>query len=83
MSLRPLPLPDSISGQVWLSAMPGRFEALASFLDAAGQAGVTGIVCLTTDAEIAERSPDYARARQFGTALLHKSPEGIHVVTPA
>lgn len=67
MTLRPLLLPDDIPGKVWLTAMPGRSEPLASFVDAARAVGATGIICLTSDAEIAQRSPDYATARHLGT----------------
>jgi atypical dual specificity phosphatase len=67
MSLRPLPLPDDVPGKIWLTAMPGRFEPLASFVDAAEAVGATGIICLTSDDEIAQRSPAYATARRLGT----------------
>lgn len=66
MSLRPLPLPEDVPGKVWLTAMPGRFEPLAAFCAAAMQVGATDIICLTSDDEIATRSPDYAEARQSG-----------------
>lgn len=68
--LRPLPLPLGVPGQLWLSAMPGRFEPMTAFLAAAAQVDATGIVCLTNDTEILTRSPDYALARQFGTLPL-------------
>lgn len=67
MSLRPLPLPEDVPGKIWLTAMPGRFEPFASFVHAAREAGATAIICLTSDDEIAERSPDYAEARRLNT----------------
>lgn len=68
--LRPLPLPQGVPGQLWLSAMPGRFEPITAFLAAAAQVGATGIICLANDTEIVTRSADYALARQFGTLPL-------------
>ncbi len=69
-SLRPLPLPEDVPGRVWLTAMPGRFGSLSTFVDAAGHIGATKVVCLVTGAEIAAKSPGYAEARQFGTLPL-------------
>lgn len=62
MSLRPLPLPASVSGRVWLSAMPGRDEDWDEFLAIAASAQLTRIVCLTPLGEIAARSPAYLDA---------------------
>ncbi len=59
--LRHLPLPDSVRGRLWLSAMPGRFAPLPAFLAAAEDAGATAIANLALDDEIALKSPDYAR----------------------
>jgi protein-tyrosine phosphatase len=84
VSLRPLALPAGLPGRVFLSGMPGRFEAWPSFLARAGQAGVTHVVCLTPLHEIESVSPDYHDAlerdcfpygwehlpmRDFGAAL--------------
>jgi len=69
-SLRLLPLPDGVTGKLWLSAMPGRFEPLTAFIAAAVEVGGTEIVCLASTEEIATRSPDYALARMSGTLAL-------------
>lgn len=69
-SLRPLPLPEDVPGRVWLTAMPGRFGSLSTFVDAASHIGVTRVVCLVTGPEIAAKSPAYAEARQLGTLPL-------------
>jgi predicted protein tyrosine phosphatase len=69
-TLRPLALPDGVPGQLWLTAMPGRFEPITAFLAAATNIGATGIVSLASDAEIATKSPDYAQARRLGTLTL-------------
>lgn len=62
MPLRSLPLPATVPGRVWLSAMPGRDEDWEAFLAIAAAAQLTRIVCLTPLGEIAARSPDYLAA---------------------
>lgn len=60
--MRPLPLPPSAPGQVWLSAMPGRLQPWSQFEADAHRRGLTRIVCLTPLDEVAELSPDYHAA---------------------
>lgn len=60
--MRPLPLPPSAPGQVWLSAMPGRLQPWSQFEADARRRGLTRIVCLTPLDEVAELSPDYHAA---------------------
>lgn len=60
--MRPLPLPPSVPGQVWLSAMPGRLQRWSQFEADARRRGLTRIVCLTPLDEVAELSPDYHAA---------------------
>jgi hypothetical protein len=57
-TLRPLPLPDGVPGELWLFAMPGRLEPMTAFLAAAAHVGAARNVNLATDAEIATGSPD-------------------------
>lgn len=54
-------LPADLGGALWLAPMPGRLRPLADDLAALAARGVGRIVCLTPAAEIAARSPDYAR----------------------
>jgi atypical dual specificity phosphatase len=65
--LRLLQLPDSISGKLWLTSMPGRFEPLEEFLGWCRTNSVDEIVCLVDSEEIAEKSPDYAALLEAGT----------------
>lgn len=60
--MRPLPLPPSAPGQVWLSAMPGRLQPWSQFEADARERGLMRIVCLTPLDEVAELSPDYHAA---------------------
>jgi protein-tyrosine phosphatase len=66
MKFRNLPVPASISGRIWLHAMPGRDEDWPVFMDWAAQAGLTRIVCLTPLDEVAARSPEYLDAIEQG-----------------
>lgn len=47
--------------------MPGRFEPLDDFLDEIEDAGIEHILCLCSDEEIAEKSPEYLEAIRCGT----------------
>lgn len=67
MPFRPLPLPASIAGAVWLHSMPGRFEPWNSFLVEAERSAITLVVCLTPQHELASLSPAYAAALRAGT----------------
>ncbi len=60
--MRALPLPSPLPGQVWLSAMPGRWQSWPHFEADARRRGLTRIVCLTPLDEVAELSPHYHAA---------------------
>ena len=64
---RRVELPDAVPGRLYLHRMPGRNESLEDTWAAIEAAGVSCIVCLTGEAEIAEKSPEYARAVAQGT----------------
>ncbi|RZU02965.1 protein-tyrosine phosphatase family protein [Rivibacter subsaxonicus] len=66
MGLRALPLPDAVSGRVWLGPMPGRLEPWPEFLDLARAAGLTQVLCLTPRDELARLSPAYDTAIRTG-----------------
>lgn len=66
MPLRPLPLPEGTPGQVWLGAMPARFEPWSSFHQEAQRAGLGTVVCLAPRPELAELSPEYHAALARG-----------------
>jgi protein-tyrosine phosphatase len=67
MLLRSLPLPTTVPGHLWLSAMPGRLQPWPQFVGEAERAGVTQILCLTPLHEAASLSPAYYRAIVEGT----------------
>lgn len=56
-----------VPGKLYLSAMPGREEPLEEFLQEAEEAGINHILCLVSDEEIAEKSPEYLEAIHHGT----------------
>ncbi|MBI5279280.1 MAG: tyrosine-protein phosphatase [Burkholderiales bacterium] len=62
MSLRPVRLPPDVPGRLWLSSMPGRFEAWPSFEAQAQRAKLALVVCLTQRDEMRELSPNYHAA---------------------
>jgi protein-tyrosine phosphatase len=62
MSLRRVRLPSHLPGQLWLGAMPGRFNAWPAFEAQAERTGLALVVCLTPRNELAELSPDYHAA---------------------
>jgi protein-tyrosine phosphatase len=62
MALRPVRLPDDVPGQLWLGAMPGRFERWSAFEQEAQRSGLRLVVCLTPRTELSELSPDYHAA---------------------
>lgn len=62
MSLRPVLLPTSVRGALWLSSMPGRFEPWPHFLAEAAQARLDLVACLTPRDEVASLSPEYDAA---------------------
>lgn len=67
---RPLSLPADLSGRLWLSSMPGRWDALDSFIDWCTREGIDRVVCLAPDDEIAVKSPDYHAALHGGSIPL-------------
>jgi len=62
MALRRLRLPPEVPGQVWLGAMPGRFDSWDAFRDEARRTGLTTVVCLAPRTELAELAPEYHAA---------------------
>lgn len=66
MPLRRVKLPDDVSGQLWLGAMPARFEPWTAFATEAERSKLALVVCLTPRAEIAELSPGYQAAVSRG-----------------
>ncbi len=50
------------SGRLYLCSMPGRFESLGTFFREVEDGGVTHVVCLVSDEEIAKKSPGYLDA---------------------
>lgn len=64
---RQVTLPSGIQGRLYLHAMPGRHEPLASFVSGAQQANLDAVVCLATESEVRNKSPEYfdARTRQM------------------
>ena len=66
--LRPVHLPPFFCpGKLYLTSMPGRFEPIIEFLREIEDADIDHILCLVSDEEIAEKSPDYLEAINRGT----------------
>ncbi len=61
---RLLRVPSNTTGVVYLHSMPGRYETWASFEDAATDAQITDIMCLTPTCEITKKSLAYKKALQ-------------------
>ncbi|MEJ6023994.1 protein-tyrosine phosphatase family protein [Ramlibacter sp. PS4R-6] len=78
MNLRPVELPATVRGSLWLSAMPGRYGSMREFEDKAKAGGLKVVVCLTPRDEIDELSPDYGAAVRRGGA----SYEWVHLPVP-
>ena len=53
-------------GHLYLHSMPGRYEPLAHFLSEAQRCGIERIICLTSEAEIRQKSPEYFQACNEG-----------------
>lgn len=63
--LRTVSLPKKFTrGTLYLSSMPGRFEALEVFLQEITAAKVSHVLCLVSNEEIVSKSPDYLAAIQ-------------------
>jgi protein-tyrosine phosphatase len=60
-------LPPGVPGELYLSAMPGRYGSWPEFLADARKARLALVVCLTPLEEVAERSRDYHVAIAEGT----------------
>ena len=67
MSMRPVKLPPDVPGRLWLSSMPGRFEAWSSFEQQAQRSQLALVVCLTQRDEMCELSPAYHAAVVAGS----------------
>ena len=63
---RPVDLPDTVQGRLYLHSMPGRCETLDRAVQAIKDAAISMVVSLTSDLEIEEKSPDFARAIASG-----------------
>jgi len=68
MNLRPVDLPPTVRGSLWLSGMPGRYGTWREFEDKARANGLAMVVCLTPRDEIDELAPDYGAAVRRGTS---------------
>ena len=66
--MRPVRLPDTVPGRLWLASMPGRFESWQAFEGEARRAALGMVVCLTPRHEVAELSPGYHAAIARGEA---------------
>jgi len=64
--MRPVALPSSVPGQLWLGAMPGRFDPWPQFELQAQRTGIALVACLTPRHELAELSPEYHAAVTAG-----------------
>ena len=74
MSFRPVTLPVTVPGKLWLHSMPGRLESWDEFLAEARRHQLARVVCLNPLIEVQRGSPDYYRAITAGTLpfeLLH------------
>jgi protein-tyrosine phosphatase len=67
MTLRAVPIDDLCPGQLWLGAMPGRFERWSVFMTEARQRKLGLVVCLTPPEEVASLSPSYWQAIAEGS----------------
>ena len=66
VSFRPVDLPPSVGGHLWLHSMPGRFESWPDFLAEAARVRLALLVCLTPRHELALLSPCYDDALRAG-----------------
>ena len=63
---REVRLPQGVHGRLFLHAMPARTETWAEFVAVARAHGLTRMVSLTAEAEIAQKSAAYAEAVRRG-----------------
>ncbi len=71
VAFRRLQLPLGVTGQVYLHSMPGRYEDWDRFEAAAADSHIQAIVCLADAAEIASKSPSYAKALRGKLPYTH------------
>jgi len=64
---RRVELPAAVPGRLLLHSLPGRYEAIEGVWNQVKNEAVRAIVCLVEEAELREKSPDYARALEAGT----------------
>jgi protein-tyrosine phosphatase len=61
--LRPVHLPAFfVPGKLYLTSMPGRYGSIEKFLREIEDQDINHILCLVSDEEIAEKSPEYLEA---------------------
>lgn len=76
---RRVDLPARVTGKLLLHSMPGRYEAIEKVWHHVRSEDVRAIVCLTDQAEIREKSSEYAEALEAGTVpcsvLLFEIPD--------
>lgn len=65
-SLRPLDLPATVSGELWLTGLPDDDVRFQRYLFETAEKGVTQLVILTEDHEIRDLAPAYARLLSSG-----------------
>ena len=68
--LRPLDLPATVSGALWLTGLPDNDLRLRRYLFETAEKGVTQLVILTEDHEIRDLAPAYARLLSSGGLSL-------------
>jgi protein-tyrosine phosphatase len=78
MSFRRVELPAGVPGALWLSSMPGRFDAWSEFQREATASGLKMVVCLTPRDEVRELSPVYHAAIARGGTPY----EWVHLPVP-
>jgi protein-tyrosine phosphatase len=67
---RQVKLPEQIPGRLYLHSMPGRYEPFDQFQQEATRLGIQRLICLTSQEEIRQKSPDYLTAFQAGELNL-------------
>jgi len=65
--LRPVQLPAGVEGRLYLCSMPGRYQPLDACWRELRKAGCSTLLSLAPPKEIAQKSPEYARAIDAGT----------------
>lgn len=65
MEIRKVELPE-VTGSLFLSHIPGRHETFPEARESISKLGIDKVVCLATQAEIRQESPEYFEAIQAG-----------------